>query len=54
MKPPERSTLKAYASFITPVPGGIGPMTVAMCLANTIASARRTISVLLEPADSYE
>jgi methylenetetrahydrofolate dehydrogenase (NADP+)/methenyltetrahydrofolate cyclohydrolase len=29
------------ASFITPVPGGVGPMTVAMLLANTLQSARR-------------
>jgi methylenetetrahydrofolate dehydrogenase (NADP+)/methenyltetrahydrofolate cyclohydrolase len=29
------------ASFITPVPGGVGPMTVTMLLVNTIASAER-------------
>jgi methylenetetrahydrofolate dehydrogenase (NADP+)/methenyltetrahydrofolate cyclohydrolase len=29
---------------ITPVPGGVGPMTIAMLLKNTIESARRTIS----------
>lgn len=28
------------ASFITPVPGGVGPMTIAMLLANTFQSAR--------------
>jgi methylenetetrahydrofolate dehydrogenase (NADP+)/methenyltetrahydrofolate cyclohydrolase len=28
------------AAFITPVPGGVGPMTVAMLLANTIEAAR--------------
>ena len=27
------------ASWITPVPGGVGPMTVAMLLANTVAAA---------------
>jgi methylenetetrahydrofolate dehydrogenase (NADP+)/methenyltetrahydrofolate cyclohydrolase len=27
------------ASFITPVPGGVGPMTVAMLLANTVRAA---------------
>lgn len=32
------------ASFITPVPGGVGPMTIAMLLENTIKSARNTIS----------
>jgi len=30
------------ASLITPVPGGVGPMTIAMLLANTLASAERS------------
>jgi methylenetetrahydrofolate dehydrogenase (NADP+)/methenyltetrahydrofolate cyclohydrolase len=30
------------ASYITPVPGGVGPMTVTMLLENTIAAAERT------------
>jgi methylenetetrahydrofolate dehydrogenase (NADP+)/methenyltetrahydrofolate cyclohydrolase len=29
------------ASYITPVPGGVGPMTVTMLLSNTVASAER-------------
>lgn len=29
------------ASFITPVPGGVGPMTIAMLLKNTVEAARR-------------
>lgn len=29
------------ASAITPVPGGVGPMTIAMLLSNTLASAKR-------------
>ena len=29
------------ASYITPVPGGVGPMTIAMLLENTIQSAER-------------
>jgi methylenetetrahydrofolate dehydrogenase (NADP+)/methenyltetrahydrofolate cyclohydrolase len=29
------------ASFITPVPGGVGPMTVTMLLMNTLSSAER-------------
>jgi len=29
------------ASYITPVPGGVGPMTVAMLVKNTVASAER-------------
>ena len=28
-------------SFITPVPGGVGPMTIAMLLSNTLKSAQR-------------
>jgi 5,10-methylene-tetrahydrofolate dehydrogenase/methenyl tetrahydrofolate cyclohydrolase len=32
---------KAVASKITPVPGGVGPMTIAMLLRNTLASFRR-------------
>lgn len=28
-------------SFITPVPGGVGPMTIAMLLANTVKSAKQ-------------
>jgi methylenetetrahydrofolate dehydrogenase (NADP+) / methenyltetrahydrofolate cyclohydrolase len=34
---------KAKASFITPVPGGVGPMTIAMLLSNTIRSAERRL-----------
>lgn len=29
------------ASWITPVPGGVGPMTIAMLLRNTLSAARR-------------
>ena len=31
------------AAAITPVPGGVGPMTIAMLLRNTVALARRTL-----------
>ncbi len=31
------------ASWITPVPGGVGPMTIAMLLANTVTAAERTL-----------
>ncbi|MDQ0559691.1 methylenetetrahydrofolate dehydrogenase (NADP+)/methenyltetrahydrofolate cyclohydrolase [Rhizobium mesoamericanum] len=30
------------ASVITPVPGGVGPMTIAMLMANTVIAAHRT------------
>lgn len=33
-------SVKEVAGHITPVPGGIGPMTVAMLIANTIRAAR--------------
>ncbi|MFB0935785.1 MAG: bifunctional methylenetetrahydrofolate dehydrogenase/methenyltetrahydrofolate cyclohydrolase FolD [Propionivibrio sp.] len=33
---------KEVASFITPVPGGVGPMTITMLLANTLESAERS------------
>lgn len=34
---------KQVASAITPVPGGVGPMTIAMLLQNTLESGRRDI-----------
>ena len=37
----EFETVRKKASHITPVPGGVGPMTVTMLLCNTIASAER-------------
>ncbi len=35
----------AKAAAITPVPGGIGPMTIAMLLSNTLDAARRSAAV---------
>jgi len=35
------ATVAPRAGAITPVPGGVGPMTVAMLLANTVEAARR-------------
>ena len=34
-------TVSLVASKITPVPGGVGPMTIAMLLQNTVISAER-------------
>ena len=34
--------VKEVAGLISPVPGGVGPMTVAMLIANTVRSALRT------------
>jgi methylenetetrahydrofolate dehydrogenase (NADP+)/methenyltetrahydrofolate cyclohydrolase len=31
------------ASAITPVPGGVGPMTIAMLMANTVKAARQSL-----------
>ncbi len=33
--------VKAVAGHITPVPGGVGPMTIAMLMVNTLTSAER-------------
>jgi methylenetetrahydrofolate dehydrogenase (NADP+)/methenyltetrahydrofolate cyclohydrolase len=37
-------TVSEVASAITPVPGGVGPMTVAMLLRNTLHAARLAVS----------
>ena len=36
------SGAKEVAGYITPVPGGVGPMTITMLLVNTIEAAERT------------
>lgn len=33
--------VKEKCSFITPVPGGVGPMTITMLMSNTVAAANR-------------
>ena len=33
------------ASFITPVPGGVGPMTIAMLLKNTVTAAKQRAGI---------
>lgn len=40
----EFSGCAAVASAITPVPGGVGPMTIAMLLANTVRASRANTS----------
>ena len=35
--------VKEVAGWITPVPGGVGPMTIAMLLVNTLESAERSL-----------
>jgi methylenetetrahydrofolate dehydrogenase (NADP+)/methenyltetrahydrofolate cyclohydrolase len=36
-------SVKKMCSFITPVPGGVGPMTIAMLLKNTLKSATKQV-----------
>ncbi len=36
-------SVEPIASYITPVPGGVGPMTIAMLMANTLEAARRAL-----------
>jgi len=40
--------VKDVASAITPVPGGVGPMTIAMLLRNTLESAKRRQGIVIE------
>ncbi|WP_353133325.1 bifunctional methylenetetrahydrofolate dehydrogenase/methenyltetrahydrofolate cyclohydrolase FolD [Limnohabitans sp.] len=37
-------SVKEVAGYITPVPGGVGPMTITMLLVNTLESAQRALS----------
>ncbi len=37
-------TVKETAGWITPVPGGVGKMTITMLLANTVEAAERTLA----------
>lgn len=36
-------SVKKKASWITPVPGGVGPMTVAMLMKNTLLAAKKSV-----------
>jgi methylenetetrahydrofolate dehydrogenase (NADP+)/methenyltetrahydrofolate cyclohydrolase len=38
--------VRQKASMITPVPGGVGPMTITMLLHNTIISAERSVGLI--------
>jgi methylenetetrahydrofolate dehydrogenase (NADP+) / methenyltetrahydrofolate cyclohydrolase len=38
--------LKEVASYITPVPGGVGPMTISMLLYNTVMAAKKQIELV--------
>jgi methylenetetrahydrofolate dehydrogenase (NADP+)/methenyltetrahydrofolate cyclohydrolase len=41
-----------HAGLITPVPGGVGPMTIAMLLRNTVKAARFRRGQLAFPGNS--
>jgi methylenetetrahydrofolate dehydrogenase (NADP+)/methenyltetrahydrofolate cyclohydrolase len=43
--------VRQKASLISPVPGGVGPMTITMLLYNTLRSAERTVGIG-DPADA--
>jgi methylenetetrahydrofolate dehydrogenase (NADP+)/methenyltetrahydrofolate cyclohydrolase len=36
-------SVREVASKITPVPGGVGPMTIAMLMSNTVRAAEMTL-----------
>lgn len=38
-------SVKEKCSYITPVPGGVGPMTITMLLYNTVTAAERSVKV---------
>ncbi|MCR5612943.1 bifunctional methylenetetrahydrofolate dehydrogenase/methenyltetrahydrofolate cyclohydrolase FolD [Treponema sp.] len=42
----EYEPISEVASFITPVPGGVGPMTIAMLMANTLEAAEKQNGLL--------
>ncbi|MBT8442181.1 MAG: hypothetical protein KJO76_07340, partial [Gammaproteobacteria bacterium] len=49
-------TAAERAAWITPVPGGVGPMTIAMLLSNTLTAASAGESLLEarpHPDDNY-
>jgi len=40
---------RKIAGFITPVPGGVGPMTIAMLMQNTLNSLKYRLGALPKP-----
>lgn len=48
------SGVSRRAKYITPVPGGVGPMTVTMLLVNTINSAERSASAGTSARSDFE
>jgi methylenetetrahydrofolate dehydrogenase (NADP+)/methenyltetrahydrofolate cyclohydrolase len=48
----DAATVTGKARFLSPVPGGVGPMTVAMLIENTVKAAERLAPVAREDAAS--
>ncbi len=48
----EFESAKAVASAITPVPGGVGPMTITMLLGNTLKAAERSTGLAGEDGET--
>ena len=46
------ANVKEVAGWITPVPGGVGPMTITMLLVNTLEAAERAASMSTSVAKS--
>ena len=46
------ATTANVAGYITPVPGGVGPMTVAMLLSNTVNAARQQLQCIQDKPDN--
>lgn len=42
----DTESVKAVAGWITPVPGGVGPMTIAMLMTNTVEAVERRLASL--------
>ena len=42
------AAVKEVAGYISPVPGGVGPMTIAVLLRNTIVAAHRNMGLALD------
>ncbi|MGI9031634.1 MAG: bifunctional 5,10-methylenetetrahydrofolate dehydrogenase/5,10-methenyltetrahydrofolate cyclohydrolase [Ilumatobacteraceae bacterium] len=47
----DQESVAAVAGWLTPMPGGTGPMTIACLLQNTLAAARLQGAVPVSPAD---
>ena len=45
-------SVSQLASLITPVPGGVGPMTITMLLGNTLRAAERTAGLIESQAET--